>query len=68
MSQKSTKINKNNIPDDVKATAEFEAQTYGESYVFMTTLKNILENYGLEAYHKYLVDGRIPNEMEKVNG
>ena len=68
MSQKSTKINKNDIPDDVKAKAEFEAQTYGESYVFINTLKNIIEKYGLEAYHKYLVDGRVPKEIKKANG
>ena len=65
MSQKSTEINKNNIPDDVKAKAEHEAVLYGDSYVFKKTLEDILEKYGLEAYHKYLVDGRIPKEEDK---
>ena len=54
MSQKSTEINKNDIPDDVKA-----------KHVFQKTLDDILEKYGLEAYHKYLIDGRIPKEGDK---
>lgn len=65
MNQKSTEINKNDIPDDVKAKAEYEAVLYGDSYVFLTTLEDILEKYGLEAYHKYLVDGKIPEEVNK---
>lgn len=65
MNQKSTEINKNDIPDDVKSKAEYEAVLYGDSYVFLTTLENILEKYGLEAYHKYLVDGKIPEEVNK---
>lgn len=62
MSQKSTEINKNDIPDNVKAKAEHEAVLYGDSYVFKKTLKDILEKHGLEAYHKYLIDGTIPEE------
>lgn len=65
MNQKSTEINKNDIPDDVKSKAEYEAVLYGDSYVFLTTLEDILEKYGLEAYHKYLVDGKIPEEVNK---
>ena len=66
MSQKSTEINKNNIPDDVREKAEHDSLMHGNSYVFIDTLKNILENYGLEAYHRYLIDGKIPNKMEKL--
>jgi hypothetical protein len=65
MNQKSTEINKNDIPDAVKAKAEYEAVLYGDSYVFIGTLEDILKKYGLEAYHKYLVDGRIPKEGDK---
>lgn len=65
MNQESTKINKNDIPDDVKAKAEHEAVLYGDSYVFKKTLEDILEKYGLEAYHKYLIDGTIPEEGDK---
>ena len=65
MNQESTKINKNDIPDDVREKAEYEAVLYGDSYVFVGKLKDILEKYGLEAYHKYLVDGRMPEEGDK---
>ena len=65
MNQKSTEINKNDIPDDVKANAEHDALMYGDSYVIVSKLKDILEKYGLEAYHKYIVDGRIPEEEVK---
>ena len=65
MNQKSTEINKNDIPDDVKAKAEHDALMYGDSYVIVSKLKDILEKYGLEAYHKYIVDGRIPEEEVK---
>jgi hypothetical protein len=58
MSQKSTEINKNDIP------VEYEVVLSGDSYVFEKTLEDILEKYGLEAYHKYLIDGRIPKEGE----
>ena len=65
MNQKSIEINKNDIPDDVKSKAEYEAVLYGDSYVFQKTLEDILEKYGLEAYHKYLIDGQIPKEGDK---
>ena len=65
MNQKATEINKNDIPDDVKSKAEHDALLYGDSYVFMGTLEDILEKYGLEAYHKYLIDGQIPKEGDK---
>ena len=55
-------ISKNNIPNDIKDKAECDAQIYGDSYVFIGTLEDILEKYGLEAYHKYLIDGTIPEE------
>lgn len=65
MNQKSTEISKNDIPDDVRSKAEYEAVLYGDSYVFIRTLEDILEKYGLEAYHKYLVDGTMPEEVNK---
>lgn len=58
-------IAKNNIPNDIKDKAEYDAQIYGDSYVFIGTLEDILEKYGLEAYHKYLIDGQIPKEGDK---
>jgi hypothetical protein len=49
MNQESTKINKSDIPNND---------------AFKKTLEDILEKYGLEAYHKYLIDGRIPEEVK----
>ena len=66
MSQKSIEINKNNIPDDVKVEVEYEALLYGDCYVFIGNLKNIIEKYGLEAYHRYLIDGTIPEEGKRL--
>lgn len=65
MSQKLTEINKNDIPDDVKAKAEHDALMYGDSFVIVGKLKDLIEKYGLEAYHRYLIDGRIPKEEDK---
>ena len=65
MSQKSTEINKNDIPDDVKSKAEHDALMYGDSYILTGKLKDLIEKYGLEAYHRYLVDGTIPKEEDK---
>ncbi|MBR5297042.1 MAG: hypothetical protein IKU29_04130 [Parabacteroides sp.] len=65
MNQKLTEINKNNIPDDVKAEAEHHALMYGDSYVFVDKLKDLIEKYGLEAYHRYLIDGTMPEEENK---
>lgn len=65
MSQKSTEINKNNIPDDVKSKAEHYTLMQGDSHVFIGTLKDMIEKHGLEAYHRYLVDGTIPKEEDK---
>lgn len=65
MSQKLTEINKNDIPDDVKAKAENDALMYGDSFVIVGKLKDLIEKYGLEAYHRYLIDGRIPEEEDK---
>ena len=65
MSQKSTEINKNDIPDDVKAKAEHYTLMQGDSHVFIGTLKDMIEKHGLEAYHRYLVDGRIPEGEDK---
>lgn len=64
MSQKSIEINKNNIPDDVKAEAEHNALMYGDSYVIVGKFKDLIEKYGLEAYHGYLIDGTIPEEVK----
>lgn len=64
MSQKSTETNKNNIPDDVKEKAEHYALMHGDSYVFIGTLKDMIEKHGLEEYHKYLADGKMPEEVK----
>ena len=64
MSQKLTEINKNNIPDDVKSEAEHDALMNGDSYVFIGTLRDVIEKYGLEEYHKYLTDGKMPEEVK----
>ena len=64
MSQKSTEINKNDIPDDIKTEAEHYSLMYGDSHVFIGTLKDMIEKYGLEEYHKYLTDGKMPEEVK----
>ena len=64
MSQKSTEINKNDIPDDVKEKAEHDALMHGDSFVIMGKLKDVIEKYGLEEYHKYLIDGKMPEEVK----
>lgn len=65
MSRESTEINKNDIPEDVKAKAEHDALLHGDSYVIVGKLKDLIEKYGLEAYHRYLIDGTIPEEEDK---
>ena len=38
---------------------------HGDSYVFIGILKDMIKKHGLEAYHRYLVDGTIPKEEDK---
>lgn len=64
MSQKSTEINKNDIPNDIKAKAEHDASSHGNSYTY-DQLEDIIKKYGLYVYHKFLIDGTLPEEELK---